>query len=217
MNVRFDEDIKGGILAYPQLHAELKENVNILTGNLDIIDQNGKLWETYNIEIHPTEKYPYRFPLLFESGGKIPRIADWHIYSDSGSCCVDVLPNEIISCKNGLSITDFIKSKAIPYFANQTHRIKEGYYKYGEYSHGIAGLIEYYLLQLKTDDVKKALSWMHNISQRMYSHRSVFHPCFCGSGNKFGKCHSETVQLLSQIEPTELLNHIELIKKILYK
>ena len=48
-----------------------------------------------------------------------------------------ILQTQKIICKNGLYVSDYINNYAIPYFANQTFRIREGYYRHGEYSHGI--------------------------------------------------------------------------------
>ena len=68
-----------------------------------MIDANGKLWETFQIEIRYQEGFPHCFPALYETGDKIPKIGDWHIYVDTLLCCVKVKSAEIIRCVRGIT------------------------------------------------------------------------------------------------------------------
>lgn len=144
---------------YPSLKRELIDQKYFLRGELDVVDKNEKHWDTYSVEIHYQEGFPYRFPTLFETGGKIPKIGDWHIYEDTLSCCVKVEPAEIIRCLTGITVLEYIKEEALPYLFNQTHRRIEGYYVNGEYSHGTGGFFEFYSEELKTgNDVANTVS-----------------------------------------------------------
>lgn len=210
MNEEFEKDIEGVVSYFPKLEIREIDGYKILAGELDIIDDSGKLWDTYQIEIHPSPKYPYRFPLLFEVGGRIPKIADWHIFLNK-ACCLEIPPKEIIICKNGIRVKDYIEKFAIPYLANQTYRIREGHYKNGEYSHDGLGLIDFYLPKMKTDNLKQALIWMKEISNGKYFTRSSFHSCFCGSGKQIKNCHYDTLSLLNQIPSDDLQQHIKLM------
>ena len=64
----------GGI---PKLYSGLsivQENgEKFLQGSLDIVDNTGKLWATYEIEIKTSPKYPVRFPKLYETGNAFPK------------------------------------------------------------------------------------------------------------------------------------------------
>lgn len=199
--------------AYPKLKRKLTDKGYILAGDLDVIDHTGKLWETYQVEIHYREGFPHCFPLLYETGGKIPKIADWHVYEDTLSCCVKVQPAEIIRCLKGISITEYIKEEALPYFFNQTHRRLEGYYINGEYGHGLAGIYQFYAEELKTDtDIKKMLRLIQFIATNEKPDRTSI--CFCGSGAKFRYCHRSAFDVLNQIGGTVLLTHCYEIGKV---
>jgi hypothetical protein len=199
---QLDETIK----AYPYLNKATIEGKEILKGIMPIVDNDGQHWEDYEIEIHPTENFPNEFPMLFESSGKIPKIADWHIYEDSLSCCVKVKPEEIIRCKNGITIIEFIREEVIPYLFNQTHRRMEGFYVNGEYSHGLMGIYEYYSQILKTgDDIKKTIGLMKYIADNEKPHRTSL--CFCNRGIKFRHCHREAFDKLKSIGSEELKFH----------
>lgn len=198
---------------FPKFHTATTEDGRlIISGELDVIDRDGTLWESYQVEIHPTNEFPHRFPLVFETGGKIPRIADWHIYEDSNSCCIGVLPYEILSCKNGITLESFIKTEVIPYFFNQTHRRVEGYYKNGEYAHGLEGIFQFYDNILDTKgDVRKTISMMLFVAKGSRPGRT--HDCFCGSKKKFRKCHRAAFDKLEKIGKQHLESHAYLFAK----
>lgn len=60
-NVQFEKDI----LLVPKLYDTLKIVSNdgeyFIKGSLDIIDDSGKLWDTYQVEIKGSEDYPFTF------------------------------------------------------------------------------------------------------------------------------------------------------------
>jgi len=206
INGIFQHDIEMAATKFDRLKVVERSSEMVLAGKLDIVDPGGKIWETFEVEMLKSPRYPYEFPHLFETGGKIPKIADWHVYDDTKACCVDVKPNEIIICAKGLHVIDYIERYAIPYFANQTHRILEGYYKYGEYSHGVLGLAEFYLDILNTKNIKEGLKWMYAISEGLKPLQTSM--CFCGKKIKYRYCHRDAVRKLQIINSLELKNHI---------
>lgn len=197
-NVQFEEDI----LLVPELFDKLnivEENEErFLKGSLDVIDGTGKIWGTYEVEIKGSESYPSAFPKLFETNNAFPKNADWHVYEDDFSCCVDVTPNELIICKEGLNIVDYIKQYAIPYFANQTYRIREGYYLYGEYSHGIIGRLEFYQSKLKAKSPTELIKMFDLIIKDYNPDRRTMCP-FCHK-EKFRRCHRDAFKELQMIK-----------------
>lgn len=213
-NQEFIQDIPAAVAKYPELSIVDRDGTTILVGRMTIRDSTGKVWDKYDIEIHPTELYPYRFPLLYEVGGRIPRIIDWHIYGDTQSCCMDIRPSEIINCKTGLRLEELIPRFVIPYLANTTHRFKEGYYKNGEYSHGVKGLVEYYTAITKANDTNEMLRLLISFAKGVGT-RTVFHPCFCGSGRKLRNCHEELLHKLKSIDQEEVKKGIILMKEYL--
>lgn len=203
----FVEQLAEAENAYPKLRRKLTDSRYVLAGDLDVIDEAGKLWETYQIEIHYTNGFPRRFPWLYETGSKIPKIADWHVYEDTLTCCVKVEPAEIIRCLKGITITEYIKEEALPYFFNQTHRKIEGYYVNGEYGHGLAGICQFYSEELKTgNDLREMLRLMHFIATHVKPERTSL--CFCGSRIKFRHCHRNAYDKLKVIGDDNLRQHI---------
>jgi len=205
---QFDQVIK----RYPDFKVVEKNDEKFLQGELRIVDENEVFWESYLLEIKTHPDFPYRFPKVYELSNKIPKIADWHIYDDDHSCCIDVLPSEIIKCKYGLSLVEFIEKELIPYFFNQTHRRVEGYYVGGEYSHGPLGIYEFYANRLITgDDVRKTLSLLAYIVSNPRPNRS--NKCFCGSGELFRHCHRGAYDDLKLLGKNFLIDQVNILYK----
>jgi hypothetical protein len=190
---------------YPKLSKIERNSKVILAGEVDIIDGTGKHWESYDIEIFCSDTFPYRFPHLYETGGKIPKIADWHIYEDTLSCCVKILPEEILRCLKGITVEQYVTCEVLPYLFNQTHRRVEGYYVNGEYGHGGLGLYEYYSHELKTGDLEQIAKLLYGIGTRPKPDRTSM--CFCGSGVKFRYCHRTVYEKFSPLGKELLIEH----------
>jgi len=197
-NEQFENDIKIVPHAFHKLNIISNNGGQFLTGELDIVDSTGKLWETYSVEIKSCLYYPKRFPKLFDTGDTFPKIADWHVYEDDKSCCIDITPNEILICKEGLSVNDYIQRFGIPYLANQTFRKREGYYLYGEYSHGIIGRIEFYQSKLRAKSPAELIAMLKLIIEGYDPGRREYCP-FCHKV-KFRKCHQDAFRELQNIK-----------------
>lgn len=205
----FEKQLIDAIKEFPNLQIKEKGTVKYLKGILDIKNHEQKYIRSFLIEIHYSEGFPYRFPLLLEVGDDINCHPDWHKYDDN-SCCIAIEPDEILKCHNGMTITRFIRNEVIPYLANQCYKIITGKYK-DEYAHGVEGLISYYTELMKTSDKDK---WLQNIN---YAFNIEKHnigrnkPCFCGSGKKIKKCHSLIFNQLNLIGRKNLIKHLSKI------
>lgn len=209
-NDKFEADI----LFVPEIFSKLsivdEKEGRFLKGVLDIIDSKGKVWDSYQVEIKSSENYPFSFPKLYEINNAFPKNADWHVYENDTSCCIDVPMSEIIICKNGLNIINYIKQFAVPYLANQSYRIREGYYLYGEYSHGIKGRIEYYQSILKANNLKQLVEMFSLIINDYNPDRRALCP-FCHN-EKFRKCHRDAFRDMMTIKQYVAQDGLVLLK-----
>lgn len=201
----FQSQLDDAITHYPSMQRICIGEKEILRGWLSIIDKDGKHWDDYEMEIHVSDRFPYEFPTLYEVSNKIPKIGDWHIYEDTLSCCIKILPEEIARCRDGITVTDFIREEVIPYLFNQTHRRKEGYYVNGEYSHGLLGIFEYYSAVLRTRNWNEVIFLLKVIAKVEQPSRTAI--CFCGKKVKFRNCHKEAFNKLVAIGRKTLENH----------
>jgi hypothetical protein len=215
-NSAFEEQASQVHLHFPKLRGEKgNDGVLIVKGEVDIIDRDGTYWESFQVEIHPVDEFPFRYPSVYETGGKIPRIGDWHVYENTQTCCIDVEPEEVIKCRDGLSLVDFIRREMIPYFFAQTFRRKEGYYPNGEYEHNEHGLFQYYDRLLKTNGDPR--STVHQMRMMLRIPRPArTNDCFCGSQEKFRRCHRTAYDTIHKIGERMVVFHAEQIAN-LYK
>ncbi len=197
-NAHFELELEIVQAYFPRLRIVDAVSEKYLAGEIDIIDSLGRTWDTYSVAIKGSRDFPKRFPNLFETGNAFPKIMDWHVYEEDQSCCVDVTPNELLICENGITLLEYMKEQVVPYFANQTFRKREGYYLYGEYSHGIFGRIEYYQRKLKAKSPSELIKMFDLIIKGYHPERTSYCP-FCHR-IKFRKCHRDVFQELEKIK-----------------
>jgi len=207
----FESQLVDAIKNYPNLKiVRTDSNVPYLKGILDIPNDNNEIVGNFLVEVKTSNGFPYRFPILYETGGEIPNESDWHKYSDS-SCCITVWPEEIVTCRSGITVDAFIRNQAIPYLANQIFRKEKGYYKNGEYAHYTKGISQFYEELMKTSDWKL---WLQYFKQALRGEKVSCgrnEMCFCGANVKFKNCHLKVFDTLRQIGGERVLNDFELI------
>lgn len=171
------------------------------SGILDICDETGYWYGSFDIHIHASSRYPHGVPRMFETGGVIQRIADRHI-NDDGSCCVGIDHVLLHRAAKGFTTHAYLLEFAWPYFANQLYFKENGYYAEGEYHHGFAGVIQFYRQSLNIADPAHAVILLSGILDRNLPVRND--QCFCGSKRKFKYCHMSAAEYLAKIDYSRL-------------
>lgn len=189
---------------YPKISLVMENGSVRLVGELDLVDTSGVQHDTYHIEVVPLSNYPDSFPLVYEKAGRIPNNIDWHVHTD-GNFCIKTIPEEIITCRKGITLLYFIEEEIKPYLYNQTFRSHNGYFL-NERSHGIYGDIEFYQELFLTKSIISILSYMIFFLDNPEPSRVS--PCFCGSSSKYRNCHRQAYRTLLVIGKNVLLNFI---------
>lgn len=199
---------------YPEFKVEDEEGRKVIKGFIILEDSNQNEIDRYAITIKEPDNFPFRFPLVYETGGRIPRNIDWHVYETDGHCCIKAFPEEILICKNGISLEKFIEEQLKPYFYNQLHRENFGYYL-NERTHGPKGNVEFFEEVFHSKNILLIIAGLEFIRLRHEPNR--VQNCFCGSGTKYRKCHRETFRQLSVYSNGELEFFINYIKSYYLK
>jgi len=188
--------------AFPDLHLSNGKGSGppLLEGFVVLSDVTGREIDRYAVQIIPTLNYPLEFPHVFETGGRIPLNADWHVYPD-GHCCLMTKPEEILMCRKGITLSDFISKQVVPYFFNQKQRELTGFFEH-ERAHGRQGTFQFFCETLKTTDLTTVLKCLRFIRARNEPNRVS--DCFCGARQKYRKCHKEAYRHLSCFTNEEL-------------
>ena len=164
--------------------------------------------------------YPNRFPNVEETAERIPKKANRHIYTDTGTCCFTTLAKSQILLKTKVkSLDSFIKLIVIPYFENNSYfEINKKYFT-DEYSHNISGVLEGYKDILKLDSNNKIVTVIYD---RLTNNESKYkRKCYCGGTNQLRKCnngkHFKCYNKLKLIElntlGSDLTSILEYLKK----
>jgi hypothetical protein len=187
--------------SYPALRYDMEENA--LIGKLFI----GQ-FDSYSVKIE-LNNYPPRLPLIFETDGRIPKLANRHIYTDSGSCCITTDAKAQILLKTKVrGLNAIIEMLVIPYFQNNSYYEIEKKYFTTEYAHDYKGVIESYQDILEITD-NYAISLL--IRSRVIGNKlKIKDQCYCGSGLPLKKCkagrHDQCYRNFKCIELDILVN-----------
>lgn len=192
----FEQEAKVVIEKYKELSFTIEDGVPCVFGYISLTDEFGTIEDSYKIIIKAVVNYPHNFPLLFETGGRIPRNFDWHIFEQTGNCCIASPPEEIIICNGELNLISFIDNQVKNYFYSQIFRNQNGYFL-KERSHGSKGWIEFFEETFMTDNIFNIEFGLNQIIQGKKIDRVSM--CFCGSGIKYRKCHKKSYDVLSKL------------------
>ncbi len=158
---------------------------NILKGQINLVIK-GELYHQFDLTIQSHIDHPYRFPMVWETGGDIPRIVDRHVFPETGNLCFGVRAEERVVCSGGISLSWFFDNVLVPRLADEYCVMNGGEYK-KERSHGILGDWEYYFKEFNTDNPLFILTILVLLKLRIPPKSNDM--CLCGSGNKYSECH----------------------------
>ena len=172
------------VLKYPRL-AEPNHIAEgwLVAGSIDVIDDEGGYWDTYDVQIIIPDTYPTELPEVMEVGGKIKQSPDWHntIY-----CCLTTKAIMFAEMKGEVTLEKWLTNYVHKYLGNHVLKVRTGDYASGEFEHGPDGIIHGYKLLFNSEDPKevqqilKALCGNNTMSKNKI--------CFCGSGKKYKRC-----------------------------
>lgn len=170
-----------------------------------------KIEDEYQIRIELRGSDVSNLPQVYETGSRInnlvernkKKLEDLHV-NLNGAACLCIKPEEIENLPNGFNLKDFFNNSVIPFFYAQSYFEKNGTWPWGEYGHGITGLIEWYRDQrhfIGTDaniflsDMKKCKEWpLYEEKLRLKRGLKGHHECYCGSKKKFRDCHKKVLE-----------------------
>ena len=146
--------------------------------------------DSYEIEIKLRESDTFQFPVVYETGHKVPKEKCFHINED-GSCCLGIFPEY-----KWASAHKFIIDKVVPFFYWQSHKRIHGKEPWKGYSHEEKGLEE----ALRDYENKLKLLEKDQIAEKNFERNQV---CSCGSEKKYKKCclskHQEQSRKISEM------------------
>lgn len=149
----------------------------------------------YEIEIIVTKRFPKEIPIVKEIGGAIP--SNFH-KNDNEILCLGIESEIKIFLQHTPNLLKFVNSFVIPYFYSFKKWQDTGKTPFGERSHSIEGIIEFYKEYLLINNIYYIL----NVLRYTFNKKDldVYCRCPCGSGKNIKECyHEKQLKELSQI------------------
>ena len=171
-------------IKFPKLRQlTLVDEVWVIDGSIDVIDDEGHCWDSFDVKITVPANYPDRLFELEETGGRIPKTPDWH---NSNSCCLSTTATMFYEMADDLTLVNWLKKFAHPFLANSLFKLKTGNYANDEFDHGTPGIVQGYFRILKTNQVSDVIERLRLITGSKTLERNA--KCFCNNGKKYKRC-----------------------------
>lgn len=167
------------------------------------------LQKGYNVKVIILKVYPKELPKVYITENIVPKEFE-HVFSDNSLCLGSPMELCLSALEN--NIYDFLIKHIDSYLYSLTYFTKyNSQFPYGERSHGMLGILEFWKEYLNTDDYRVIYNVMDYISKDNYRGHSL---CPCGSEQKVRNCHGNKMfpivkNSLSDVVKTE----IQLIKE----
>lgn len=189
---------------FPTLHAFIEDGVCEVRGAFAPVPG-----DHYQVRIELPRRYPASLPAVFETGGRIPRIIDRHIFPD-GTLCLGVPLALWIALRGDFGIGSIVDGPLRSYLIGNS-LVEDGEpWPHDDRPHGSAGILQHLGELIGTADPFIASRFLIDILRgKVRGHWS----CPCGSGAIIRKCHREAVEILRAAPPSMLLHAVDTIHK----
>ena len=188
---------------FPALNVSVENDVVFVRGNLSLPENV----DEFSIEIELKDDYPNSVPIVREIGGRIPH-GERHTFTN-GNCCLFVREEKWKHYPKGTKLLDFVKNVVVPYFLAQAYFEIEGEWLWGERSHEIYGILEFYKEELKTNDVNVIVRFIKYLAKATLK---KYRPCYCGSNKKLQNCHYNILKTYrSKIDRETAIDSLKLL------
>lgn len=183
----FDEFKKALIFTQPKLVFKEEDGLFMASGTYCLTqgpNPDGHIDE-FEIVLGASPDYPAKEPLLYETGGRIPRDIDWHMYN-SGRCCTCVW-EEWLETTEDTSFGAFLNGPVRDFFISQAHFEHHKEWPFGERKHGFEGLVES-VSRILGFRVTRADAVQH-LNTLVGGKPKGHWRCVCGSGRRIRDCN----------------------------
>ena len=140
----------------------------------------------YDLQIIVTDNFPNEVPAVYETAGRIPRKADYHI-NDDGTLCLGSRLRVLWILSKFPTLMGFAEKCLTPYLYAISYKFKYGgSLPFGELAHGTPGELSDYADLFGLENEKQVRMVIQYLG--MKKRRANKLPCPCGCGHRLGKC-----------------------------
>jgi hypothetical protein len=154
---------------------------------------NGEVFnESFSIKAIVPNKFPQGILRVWEIGERIPSEYE-HIYQDK-ELCLEVNTRIVIELTEHPTLVYFFQHFVDAYFLSFLYHERHNKFPFGERSHGITGILEYYYDKFNVNKDVVALRLLKALYYGGPNDSSAY--CPCGSKISYAHCHKETIERL---------------------
>ncbi len=166
-----------------------REAVLRLKGKFEFSAQHplhGKVADAFHVQIDVPMGFPRELPEVRETGGRIPRLGEYHVNGD-GSLCLGSHLRLLIKLSTAPTMSGFASTCLIPYLYAISLKLKNGgKLVFGELAHYGPGMLQDYALLFMLGSMDRAQYALKLLSmKRRIANKK---PCPCGCGIRLGQC-----------------------------
>jgi len=183
---------------YPDLTASCAGAQMYIRGAFPVLHE-GKVLDRYQIEIEWSES-DTEGPLLRETAGRIPWIADRHM-SQGGMACAFVPEEWLLRPREERTVIHYLDGPVRNYFLWQSLHERGQASPWKDRSHGVPGLLEAYgdMVGMEGESaIRRCLEYLSK--EQVKGHW----PCPCGSGERIRHCHLTHIRELQSKIPRDI-------------
>jgi hypothetical protein len=181
----------------PELMVFSMNGLVVLKGRFIVLSPEGP-FDTYNVYVAISANFPWQEPMVFETVGRIPRVADRHVFESHGNCCLGVWEEWLLRSSDH-SAAAFLTGPLQDYFLSQSWYEDKDEWPFGDRSHGRLGILEAYCDLLGIGlDLLKARAYLIFLSKPS---TKGHYRCPCGSGLRLRHCHGDNIDRLRKEIP----------------
>jgi hypothetical protein len=144
--------------------------------------------ETYSVRIEVPLTFPRALPLVFETGGRVPK--NFH-RNPNWTLCLGSPLAQTLGIEDAPTLGNFIDRVIVPYFYGHAVYERVGRMPFGELAHGVAGLENDVRRIFRLPFATDAAEFLRLASlKRRHANKQ---PCPCRSWRRVGRCHGPAV------------------------
>jgi hypothetical protein len=180
----------------PQLKAEMRPDHIHIQGVFVCVSDAGP-FDQYEVEIAISALFPEKEPFLWETGGRIPRTMERHVFPRSGRACLGLWEAWLLR-NTDASFERYLCSHVTSYFVSQSIFELTGEWPFGEQGHGREDIARTYAEALHLPTGWDYQSFVRLLGGPRLEGNAT---CPCGSGRRLKHCHWQYIRDVRRVTP----------------
>lgn len=192
MNVNSSKDLGLAqfLIDYPRIRINPSSYSGTeLSGDFDFSAQPEdeiRITESYSLQIQLPTKFPSEAPVVFETGGRIPRNGDFHVNPD-GSLCLGSPLRLLFLLSKSPNLLGFAQLCLVPYLYAVSYKLQHSKdFVFGQLAHGTPGELDDYMNLFGLPSRIQAALALKYLGMKKRKANKL--PCPCGCGRRLGVC-----------------------------